>query len=152
MTVSAADKIFQCMIIASGGKLLDRKTTSVVFPAHDGQVGVWYNHMPMFCKLGLGIMEVRDIPSNSDILAKDTLLLVDGGIALIGSNLLTVVAHDAIYLHGVEAEKVERMLEKARVKLSRGEYTQQQRSHEIQKFSLITKLARMEGFLTGAPA
>ena len=150
--MSAVDKIFQCVVIASGGKLLDCKTTSVVFPAHDGQVGVWYNHMPMFCKLGLGIMEVRGIPSNSDVLAKDAFLLIDGGIALIGSNLLTVIAHDAIYLYGVEAEKVERILEKARLKLSRGEYARQQHSHETQKLSLMTKLAKMEGFLTGTPA
>ena len=137
----ASSETFQCVVIAPRGKLLDCETASVVFPAHDGQVGVWRNHMPMLCKLGLGVMTVEDIPSDSDLLPKHTFLLIDGGFAQINSNLLTIIAQDAICLHGVEAEKVEKMLEKAKNKLAHGVYTSQQRNHEMRKLSFLTKLA-----------
>lgn len=139
----SGDKIFRCVVTARAGKLLDCKTASVVFPAHDGQTGILYNHMPLFCRLGLGIMEVKGLPSDTDIRAADSFLLIDGGVALIGSNLLTVIAQDAIYLHGVKPERVEKMLEKAGTKLARGTYTVQQRRHETEKLSLLIKLAQM---------
>jgi F-type H+-transporting ATPase subunit epsilon len=139
--MSTSHETFQCVVIVPRGKLLDRETASVVFPAHDGQVGVWRNHMPMLCKLGLGIMTVEDIPFDSELLPKHSFLLIDGGFAQVSNNLLTIIAQDAVYLHGVEVEKVEKMLEKAKSKLAHGVYTSQQRNHEIQKLSLLTKLA-----------
>jgi F-type H+-transporting ATPase subunit epsilon len=138
---------FQCVVIAPGGKLLDCRTASVVFPAHDGQVGVWRNHMPMLCKLGLGIMTVEAVPSDSELLPKHTFLLIDGGFAQVSNNLLTIIAQDAICLQGVEAEKVEKILEKARNKLAHGTYTLQQRNHEMQKLSFLTRLAEISAEL-----
>jgi len=44
---------------APPGKVIDCKATSIVFPAHDGMVGILCDHMPMFCELGLGMMEVE---------------------------------------------------------------------------------------------
>ena len=35
----AVQKAFNCVVIAPTGKLMDCQTTSVVFPAYDGQVG-----------------------------------------------------------------------------------------------------------------
>ena len=102
-----SNETFQCVVIAPRGKLLDSETVSVVFPAHDGQVGVWRNHMPMLCKLGLGIMTVEDISSDSQLLPKHTFLLIDGGFAQVSNNLLTIIAQDAVCLQGVETEKVD---------------------------------------------
>ena len=53
------DNTFQCVVVAPPGKIIDCKATSIVFPAHDGMVGVLYDHMPMFCELGLGMMEIE---------------------------------------------------------------------------------------------
>lgn len=138
---------FQCIVIAPAGKLLDCRTASVVFPAHDGQVGVWRDHMPMLCKLGLGIMTVEDVPSDSELPPKHTFLLIDGGFAQLSNNLLTIIAQDAICLQGVEAEKVEKILEKAGNKLAHGTYTLQQRNHEMQKLSFLTRLAEISAEL-----
>jgi F-type H+-transporting ATPase subunit epsilon len=144
--MSISPETFQCVVTAPRGKLLDCETASVVFPAHDGQVGVWRNHMPMLCKLGLGIMAVENIPSDSELLPKHTFLLIDGGFAQVNNNLLTIIAQDAIYLHGVEAEKVEKMLEKAKNKLAHGVYTSQQRNYEMRKLSFLTKLAEISTY------
>ena len=137
---SEPKKVLRCVVIAPSGKLLDCETSSVAFPAHDGQVNVLYNHMPMLCNLGLGIMEVKSVPTDSDVVPHSTFLLIDGGIGMISYNMLTIIASDAIYMCDIEAEKNEEMLEKVRKKLAAGTYTPAHRSHEERKLSLLTKL------------
>ena len=145
---STTNRIFHCVVIAPAGRLLDCKAASVVFPAHDGQVGVLYNHMPMFCELGLGIMEVACVPSDKiaqeDLSAgrsaDKTRLLIDGGFALISSNLITIIASDAIYGRDLEKEKIEQMLEKSRKKLASGTLTPEHRQHEVRKNVLLASL------------
>jgi F-type H+-transporting ATPase subunit epsilon len=128
------DRTFRCVVISPSGRLLDCQVTSVIFPAHDGQVGILYNHMPMFCKLGLGIMEVKT--QQEDNLR----LLIDGGFALIGSNLLRIIASVAISGRALEKEKIEQILEKSAKKLAGGTFTPEQRRHELQKNALLARL------------
>jgi F-type H+-transporting ATPase subunit epsilon len=139
--MSAPDEKFQCVVIAPRGKLLKCDTVSVVFPAHDGQVGVWRNHMPMLCKLGLGIMSVEGVPSESELEAKHTFLLIDGGFAQISNNLITIIAQDAICFKDMEPQKIEKVLEFVKNKLEHGTYTPQQRKHETEKLAFLMKLA-----------
>lgn len=128
------DRTFRCVVISPSGRLLDCQVTSVIFPAHDGQVGILYNHMPMFCKLGLGIMEVKT--QQEDNLR----LLIDGGFALIGSNLLRIIASVAISGRALEKEKIEQILKKSAKKLDGGTFTPEQRRHELQKNALLARL------------
>ena len=137
---STAGRTFRCVVIAPAGRLLDCKADSVVFPAHDGQVGVLYNHMPMFCELGLGVMEVNCARPDENAQEDKIRLLIDGGFVLISSNLLTVIASDAICGRGLEKEKVEQMLEKSRKKLASGDFTPEQRQHEVKKNALLASL------------
>ena len=138
--MTATDRTFRCVVISPAGRLLDCQTASVVFPAHDGQVGVLYNHMPMFCELGLGIMEVKYIPLNENVQEDKIHLLIDGGFALISSNLLTIIASDAICGRDLKRERIEQMLEKSRRKLASGTFVPQQREHEIRRNALLVRL------------
>jgi F0F1-type ATP synthase epsilon subunit len=102
----------------------------------------------MFCELGLGIMEVACVPP--DKIAQEDLsagrsadksrLLIDGGFALISSNLITIIASDAIYGRDLEREKIEQMLEKSRKKLAGGTLTPEHRQHEVRKNALLASL------------
>jgi F-type H+-transporting ATPase subunit epsilon len=139
--MSTPTETFQCVVIAPRGKLLDCQTASVVFPAHDGKVGIWRNHMPMLCKLGLGIMTVEKAHSDAELSLKHTPLLIDGGFAQVSNNLVTIITQDAICLEGMEADKVEKVLETVRNKLAHGTYNPQQRKHEEEKLAFLTKLA-----------
>jgi len=139
------DKTFNCTVIAPTGRLLDCQSASVVFPAHDGQVGVLYNHMPMFCQLGLGIVKVRSVagdqckgPSKSE-----PFLLVDGGFVLLAFNSLTIVAYDAISLHDAKAEKIESMIDAAVKNLAQPALTYDQRLHEAARLALLRQFAQL---------
>ena len=143
--MAEGSRTFRCVVIAPAGRTLDCRATSVVFPAHDGQVGVLYNHMPMFCELGLGIMEVKSPRGEKISRDEEIRLLVDGGFALISSNLLTIIASDAICGRDIEREKIEQMLEKSRRRLTippgrPGGFTLQQREHEIRRSTFLARL------------
>jgi F0F1-type ATP synthase epsilon subunit len=141
--VVSADKTFRCVVIAPAGRLLDCQAASVIFPAHDGQVGILYNHMPMFCRLGLGIMEVKSDQADQSrpVFDGDKIrVLIDGGFALVSSNLLTIIASDAVCSRGLEKEKVQQVLEKSRKKLAGGALTGEQRRYEMKKNTLLESL------------
>jgi F0F1-type ATP synthase epsilon subunit len=136
---------FRCVVIVPQGTLLNCATTSVVFPAHDGYVGIWPNHMPMFCKLGLGIMEIKQADGENSRNGRAH-LFIDGGFALLSSNLLTITAYEAISLEGAGAEKVRQTVEKFRRRLATGAYTPHQRWCEEKKLSLLLRLAHLYGY------
>jgi F0F1-type ATP synthase epsilon subunit len=80
--------------------------TSVIFPAHDGKVGIWYNHIPMLCKLDVGVMKITGVPLDVDTPPQITSLLIEGGFALLAANILTIMAFDAASLEDSSAEKI----------------------------------------------
>jgi F0F1-type ATP synthase epsilon subunit len=93
--VPAVHPEFQCVVVSPLGKLLDCKATSVVFPAHDGKVGVLYGHIPMLCKLAVGVMKISGVPPDVDTPPQVTSLLIKGGFALLAANVLTIIAFGA---------------------------------------------------------
>ena len=134
---------FQCIVIAPLGRLIDCKTTSVIFPAHDGQVGIQYNHMPMFCKLGLGIMEVKQGTPDQQPPTESIFLLIDGGFAMVGLNLVRLVVYDAVSPKNTKVEKIEHIIEDIKKKTASGTLTMQQCQHNTRKISLLTQLIEM---------
>ncbi len=124
-------------------RLLDCTTVSIVLPAHDGLRGIWYNHMPMFCELGLGIMKIGGTASEDKPVPTDTFLLVDGGFALISSNVVTVIAYDALTIQDILAEKPQKLLKDVLTRPIGDGYLLQQRQHDIARNAFIEKLSQM---------
>jgi len=130
--------LFRCVIISPAGKLLDSRTSAITFTAHDGSVGVLHNHMPMLCELGLGIMEVAVEPRADSNHKK--LVLIDGGFAMVISNVVNIIASDAVCGWDTNREKFEYLLEKSTKKLGQETHTPQQKLHETRKNALLEKL------------
>jgi len=139
-----ADSSFQCIVIAPTGKLLDCQSPSVVFPAHDGQVGVMRNHMPFFCKLGLGIMEVKPLPAGAQV-PRSTFMLVDGGFAVVCENLLKVVSYDVIAPAEVKPETLEHIRAGITKKLHAPTLASSERLHLTRKLSLLAEVVELSG-------
>ncbi len=134
------DKTFQCVVVAPPGKVIDCRVTSVVFPAHDGMVGILRDHMPMFCELGLGMMEVECESQNAAEAKSKAFLVIDTGFALIGENLVTLIANDAVCSIDARREKIERKIEKIRKGLSTAAYTAEQQERETKRMTLLQQL------------
>jgi F0F1-type ATP synthase epsilon subunit len=140
------DNTFQCVVVAPPGKVIDCRAVSVIFPAHDGMVGVLCDHMPMFCELGLGMMEVEYVSENTDKpQLNKAFVVIDKGFALIGENLATIVSNDAVSSIDVKKEKIEHMIERIEKKISTAAYTPDQQEHETRKVALLKNLLAGSG-------
>jgi len=134
------DKTFQCTVVAPPGKIIDCQAASVVFPAHDGMVGVLADHMPMFCELGLGMMEIDYVSQDEKPSLQKASILIDQGFSLIGQNHVTIVSNDAYSSIDIKKEKIERAIDHIKKKIASGAYTPAQQEHETEKTELLKKL------------
>ncbi len=140
------DNTFQCVVVAPPGKVIDCRAVSVVFPAHDGMVGVLCDHMPMFCELGLGMMEVEYMSEEAGKPQHNkAFVVIDKGFALIGQNLATIVSNDAVSSIDVKKEKIEHIIERIEKKFSTAGYTPDQQEHETRKVDLLKNLLAESG-------
>lgn len=138
------DRTFHCMVIAPTGKLLDCWSPSVVFPAHDGQVGVLWNHMPFFCKLGLGILEVKCTPAVAGT-PRSTFMLVDGGFAGVCENLLKVVSYDIIAPAEVKPGALDQIRATIAKRLGASKPDSSEHVHLARKLSLLKEVVELSG-------
>ena len=135
------ENAFQCVVVAPPGKIIECKATSIVFPSHDGMVGVLYDHMPMFCELGLGMMEIEYVSEEADKPQQNkAIVVIDKGFALIGQNLATIVSNDAFSSTDIKKERIERVIERIEKKISAAAYPPDQQAHEAQKVALLKTL------------
>ncbi len=144
------DKTFHCDLIDPTGKLLDVEATSVVLPAHDGQLGILYDHMPMLCQLGLGTMKVtpaatgqhpESAPAQSGAAGpNDLFFFIDGGCALVARNTVTVIAYDAKSLQDVQAEQIQSMIDQTARNAANPDLSPHQRAHESERLRALQRL------------
>jgi F-type H+-transporting ATPase subunit epsilon len=130
---------FRVVLLTPAAKLLDCKAGSVVLPGHDGLMGILRNHAPMLCKLGLGIMEVKQIAGRDD-----AFYLIDGGFARVSENFLTVLAYEVTTFEGMDRTEAEQMVSEARSIIVGKAYI---RAHmeevDVEKAALLVKLGRL---------
>jgi F-type H+-transporting ATPase subunit epsilon len=140
---STETKTFTCTLISPAGRLLECAATSVILPAHDGQVGILYDHMPMLCQLGLGQLNVTIAPPQGDEKAPDvpSSFFIDGGFALVAVNSVTVVAYDAVSLREARSEKIKSMMDAASKNVSDSALAPRQRAHETERLRVLARLA-----------
>jgi F-type H+-transporting ATPase subunit epsilon len=138
-----ASATFQCVVIAPSGKLLDYAATSVILPAHDGQRGILANHIPMFCALGLGIMEIKTEQSELKSLEGSAYLMVDGGFALFAANQLNVVAYQAVRVDNLSEEEIEHLRVREQKRLTHKGLTHQEHQRELARAKYLEKLIEM---------
>jgi F-type H+-transporting ATPase subunit epsilon len=136
------DKTFHCELIDPEGKLVDCEALSVVLPAHDGQLGILYNHMPMLCQLGLGVMKVSPAPTDPAREAgrSELLFFVDGGSALVAQNEVTVIAYQALSLQDLESARIEALIAQAARSAADPALPAGRRAHEDQRRRALQKL------------
>ncbi|MCU0914879.1 MAG: F0F1 ATP synthase subunit epsilon [Planctomycetes bacterium] len=146
------DKSFHCELVDPTGKLLDCRATSVVLPAHDGQLGILYDHMPMLCQLGLGIMKVTpaDRPPAAGATAgtaasQEAFFFLDGGCALVAKNTVTVIAYSALSLQGTGTEQIQALIETASKSSADPALSPSQRAHESERLRTLRKIAESHG-------
>jgi F0F1-type ATP synthase epsilon subunit len=99
------------------------------------------DHMPMFCELGLGMMEIESVSEEAGKpQTRKAFVVIDTGFALVGQNLATIVSSDAFSSTDIKKEKIERVIERIEKKKAAAGYTPDQQEHETEKVELLKKL------------
>jgi F-type H+-transporting ATPase subunit epsilon len=75
---------FQCTIVTPEQQALDATVEQAILPAHDGLIGILTDRAPLLVKLGVGPLRV-------DTAQGQRYFLVDGGVAQMKDNKLTVL-------------------------------------------------------------
>ena len=79
--------------------VISKKVKMSVLPASEGDVGILYKHTPLMTILNRGIVKLYDENSISDQIA------VDGGVADISEDKITILSERAEYLGNNSSDK-----------------------------------------------
>jgi F-type H+-transporting ATPase subunit epsilon len=106
---------FQCILVTPEQQVLDEPVVQAIVPAHDGQVGVLTNRAPLIMKLGLGEMRL-DSPNG-----QKRYFYVEGGVAQVKNNKLTILTHEAILADHIDAKAARAELAEAEARRTTSE-------------------------------
>jgi len=126
---------FQVTIVTPEQQLLDETVESVVLPAHDGQIGILTDRAPLLVKLGQGALEL------SQRQARPRVFYVEGGIAQMKDNKLTILTQLAIPAEQINAETARAELAEATAQRIGDEASFDDRQRRMQRARTMASLA-----------
>lgn len=97
---------FHCSVITPERAVLEVDATSVVFPAHDGEIGILPGRAPLLYRMGAGELRVQSPQGNQ-------VLFVDGGFAQMVEDRLTLLTEAAKKIEEIDPKAVEKQFEEA---------------------------------------
>jgi F-type H+-transporting ATPase subunit epsilon len=131
----ATAKTFQLSVVTPERLVLESEATFVVFPAHDGEMGVLINRAALVCKMGIGILRV-ETPAERHV------MFVDGGFAQVLDNRLTILTQQARYAKDLDVDAASEALVEARAMKITDEASYTARDNAIQRATVQLKLIK----------
>jgi len=126
---------FTCQLITPDQAVLDVEASSVVLPAHDGQIGVLTNRAPLLCKMGIGVCRITTTGGQQAY-------YVDGGFARMLDNRLTILTQEARSADQIDLAEAERQLAEARSRHAPDGRAQRERTRAIERAATQIKLVQ----------
>jgi len=134
---------FQVVIVTPEQQVLDETVTQAILPAHDGQIGVLTDRAPLLVKLGQGPLQL-DLASRSGGAAGSGTrkFYVEGGIAQMKDNNLTVVTQMAVPAEEISAETARAELAEATAQVATDAKGQEDRTRRLNRARAMQELAK----------
>jgi F-type H+-transporting ATPase subunit epsilon len=98
---------FQCVVVTPEEQAFDQTVTQAILPAHDGNIGILTGRAPLLVKLGQGVLRL-DLQGGGR-----QQLYVEGGVAQMKDNRLTVLTNEALRPEEVTRESARAELAEA---------------------------------------
>jgi F-type H+-transporting ATPase subunit epsilon len=127
---------FQCVIVTPEQQALDESVTQAILTAHDGLIGILTDRAPLLIKLGLGPLRL-DLAGG-----QQKLFLVEGGVAQMKDNKLTVLTNDAIPAEKLDAESARAEFAEAQARVPTDAKTAEARTRQMARAKVKEKLAK----------
>ena len=126
---------FQVVIVTPEQQVLDETVKQAIVPAHDGQVGILTGRAPLLVKLGQGPMQLDLING------QERRLYVEGGVAQMKDNRLTVLTQIAVPAEQIKAETARAELAEASAQRITDEKSFEDRQKRMQRARAMIDLA-----------
>jgi F-type H+-transporting ATPase subunit epsilon len=126
---------FQCTVVTPEEQVLDETVTQAILPAHDGQLGILTGRAPILVKLGAGPLRV-DVKGG-----QSRTFFVDGGIAQMKGDKLTVLTDEATPAAEIDLESAKAELAEATARVTTDDKTRKDRDRAIRRARAKQQLA-----------
>ena len=118
---------FQCTVVTPEQQAFDASITQAILPAHDGLIGILTGRAPLLVRLGTG-------PLRLDVAAgRAQYYFVDGGVAQMKDNRLTIVTGDAIASDHIDYEAARAEYAEATATKTTDEKSAKAREHRLER-------------------
>src|SRR2546421_6214821 len=126
---------FHVVIVTPEQQVLDETVTQAILPAHDGEIGILTGRAPLLVKLGQGRLQL-DLQGGAK-----RLMYVEGGIAQMKDNDLTVLTQVAVPANEISADAAKAELAEATAQRITDEKTFEDRQRRLQRARSMQDLA-----------
>ena len=127
---------FQCVIVTPEQQAFDAQITQAIVPAHDGKVGILTDRAPLLVKLGIGALELDLVQGGRRT------LFIEGGIAQMKDNKLTIVTNEAVDPKDIDAETARAEFAEASAQRTTDQKSFDDRQRRMQRARVMQELAR----------
>ena len=132
---------FQVVIVTPEQQVLDETVTQAILPAHDGQIGILTGRAPLLVKLGQGPLQL-DLSGTQGRGGVSRRFYVEGGIAQMKDNNLTVVTEMAVPAEEISAETARAELAEATAHVPTDEKSQADRARRLNRARMMQDLSK----------
>ncbi len=98
---------FRCVVVTPEQQMADVTVRQAILPAHDGLMGILTDRAPLLVKLGAGVLRL-DLNAG-----QSKQLFIDGGVAQMKDNKLTILTTQAIAPEAIDATSAKAELAEA---------------------------------------
>jgi F-type H+-transporting ATPase subunit epsilon len=92
---------FQCTVVTPEHQAFEGTISQAIVPAHDGLIGVLTDRAPLLVKLGVGVLRLDQAGEQKHY------FLVDGGVAQMKDNRLTILTSEATPAEQIDIQEAE---------------------------------------------
>jgi len=127
---------FKVVVVTPEQQVLDESASQVIVPAHDGQIGILTDRAPLIVKLGQGALQI-DLAAG-----QSRKLYVEGGLAQMKENVLTILTQVAIPVEEIDAAAAKAELAEATAQRITDKASCDDRQRRLQRARAMQELAR----------
>jgi F-type H+-transporting ATPase subunit epsilon len=126
---------FQCTLVTPEQQILDEQITQAIVPAHDGLVGILTDRAPILLQLGTGPLRI-DLAGG-----QRRYFFVDGGVAQMKDNKLTILSTEAKPASEIDAETARAVYAEAAARNATDAKSAQEKEHQLARARAMQSVA-----------
>jgi F-type H+-transporting ATPase subunit epsilon len=127
---------FKCVVVTPEQQVFDETIVQAIVPVHDGQIGILTGRAPLLVKLGAGELRL-DLAGG-----KSRSYFIDGGIAQMKDNVLTILTTDAMVPTEIDLESARAEEEEAKALRITDQKSYDNRQHRLARAKALQSMAR----------